>query len=228
MMYVDLHIHTALSPCASDDMTPNNIVNMALLKGLDAIAVTDHNSSLNVRAVVQVAKGRIKVIPGMEVQSREDVHILCLFDSCEGAERFQEVIYRHLPPVSNREEIFGRQLIMDCNDDIVGVEDRLLLNAVNLSVEDICALSRDCGGISIPAHVDRQGFGMLYQLGFIPDNLLFTHLEVSRHCDIPDFLRAHPELMKYHIIKSSDAHQLGDILERYDAVEICIPDLNLY
>ncbi|SHE83128.1 hypothetical protein SAMN02746089_00867 [Caldanaerobius fijiensis DSM 17918] len=227
-MYADLHIHTALSPCASDDMTPNNIVNMALLKGLNAIAITDHNSSLNTRAVIEAARGRIKVIPGIEVQSKEDVHILCLFKNSDGAESFSEIIYRHLPRINNKEDIFGNQLIMDCNDNVIGSENKLLLNAVDLSIEDICTYARECGGISIPAHVDRQGYGILYQLGFIPDDLGFTYIEVSRSCDIGTFFNIYPDLKRYHVIKSSDAHQLGDILERYECTKICIPAIDLY
>lgn len=227
MKWVDLHIHTALSPCASDDMTPNNIVNMALLKGLEAIAITDHNSSLNVRAVMGAAKGKIKVIPGVEVQTKEDVHLLCLFKNYDDLNVFNQQIYRHLPSINNREDIFGNQLIMDCDDNVIGKEKKLLLNAVDLSLEEICDCACKNGGISIPAHVDRQGYGILYQLGFIPGDLGFTYIEVSRECDVAALLSSYPDIARYHIIRSSDAHQLGDILEREECSFISIPIIGL-
>ena len=135
---VDLHIHSCLSPCADDDMTPNNIVNMALLKKLDAISVTDHNSAGNVAAVMEVAKDKdILVLPGMEVNSREEVHLLCYFESLDGITSFDRFLYPHIPEVLNRKNIFGSQLFCNEQDEVIGEEKKLLINAVDLSVNEI-------------------------------------------------------------------------------------------
>ena len=117
---VDLHIHSALSPCADDDMTPNNIVNMAILKKLDAIAVTDHNSCDNAEAIVKLAGSQLIVVPGMEVETKEEVHVLCYFEDVDKLLDFGELIRTKLPSVANIPQIFGNQLIIDENDQIIG------------------------------------------------------------------------------------------------------------
>jgi predicted metal-dependent phosphoesterase TrpH len=138
MLYsIDLHIHSALSPCADDDMTPNNIVNMSVLKKLDIIAVTDHNSSRNCEAVMKCACSKgILALPGMELETREEVHLLCLFPGLEQAKHFQDMVYSALPDMENREQVFGRQIVFDENDMAAGTEKRLLLAAANLSLEE--------------------------------------------------------------------------------------------
>ncbi|HHY78731.1 MAG TPA: PHP domain-containing protein, partial [Clostridiales bacterium] len=155
----DLHIHSALSPCGDEDMTPNNIVNMALLKGLDLIAVTDHNSGKNLPAVMEVGKRQgLMVVPGIEVQTREEVHILCYFKNLQSALKLDEIIYNCLPDIDNNEEIFGRQLIFDSQDQVIGKIDKLLLSSSALSVNDVFVLTKGLGGICIPAHVDRPAY----------------------------------------------------------------------
>ena len=135
--YIDLHIHSSLSPCSDKDMTPNNIVNMAYLKGLDIIAVTDHNSAENCDAMVICGKKRgIIVVPGMELETREEVHLVCLFPSVAEAHRMQEIVYNALPDIENREDIFGQQIMMDEEDNISGYQKRLLLTASSLSIDD--------------------------------------------------------------------------------------------
>jgi len=218
---VDLHIHSALSPCADNDMTPNNIVNMAILKGLDAIAVTDHNTAGNLEAVSNCAcKNGLVFIPGMEVESCEEVHLVCLLPDLDSAWMLQEEVRKALPPIANRTDIFGRQYFMDENDIITGEEDRLLVNATSLTSDDIVLLVRNLGGAVIPAHVDRPANSMLSNLGLIPQELDIKYLELSGRCDKYAFRAAHPELDRYQLIKSSDAHNLGDILERESMLEI--------
>jgi len=208
---VDFHIHSALSPCGDEDMTPGNIVNMALLKGLDIIAVTDHNSCANLPAVMEAARENgLMVIPGMEVQTKEEVHIVCLFKRMEGAMKFAEIVYNSLPDIKNSEEIFGRQLIFNGTDEIVGKEDRLLLSSSALSVNDVFILVRALGGICIPAHVDRPGFSIIANLGFIPSKK-FTPAAA---------LKKYPFLSKFKYIVSSDAHYLQDINEREFFIEL--------
>jgi PHP family Zn ribbon phosphoesterase len=222
---VDLHIHSAVSPCADKDMTPNNIVNMALLKGLDAIAVTDHNTGANLRAVdICARKAGLVFIPGIEVESSEEVHMICLLPDLERAHELHLIVQEALPDIKNRADIFGNQLIMDENDITIGEEQRMLITATRLSVDDICMTVRSLGGAVIPAHVDRTSYSMISNLGFIPEELGFKYIEISKACDRYGYRAAHPELDRYRFVQSSDAHYLGDMLERcsmLDAEGLC-------
>lgn len=218
---MDFHIHSALSPCGDEDMTPCNIINMALLKGLDIIAVTDHNSCGNLPAVMEAARENgLMVIPGMEVQTKEEVHIVCLFKRLEGAMRFAEIVYNSLPDIRNNEEVFGRQLLFNSEDEIIGKEDKLLLSSAALSVNDVFVLVRGLGGICIPAHVDRPGFSIIANLGFIPPNLKVRTIEISKKSSPEAIMKKYPFLSRYRHIVSSDAHYLQDINEREFFVEL--------
>lgn len=218
---VDLHMHSALSPCSDKDMTPNNIVNMAVIKGLDFIAVTDHNSAENLEAVCRCAGGTgLIVVPGMEIETSEEIHLVCLFPDAAGALRVQDAIYASLPPFENREDIFGSQLVMDENDSVKGKIKRLLLAASRMNTDEIFALVENAGGVAIPAHVDRQSFSMLSNLGSIPEHLNIKYLELSKDCDQYSFRAEHPELSAYKLLRSSDAHALGGILERETFFEL--------
>jgi len=210
----DLHIHTALSPCASDDMTPNNIVNMSVLKGLDVIAITDHNSCNNAQAVIKVGfdKG-LKVLPGMEVQTQEEVHLLCLFGDIDRAMGFQDILYKTWPYLPNDPQLFGEQLIFDDKDNIIGKEDRLLLTSVNMSIEEVCYHVTEREGIVIPAHIDRQSYSIISNLGFIPETANFTLVEISKDCDFDELRKKYPYLKNYYPIINSDSHSLGSIME---------------
>lgn len=211
---VDLHIHSVLSPCGDDEMTPNNIVNMAYIKGLDAIAVTDHNSCENVRAVMTLGlEKEIIVIPGMEVQSREEVHLLCYFADLDRAVDFQQVVYKNLDGINNP-DFFGRQMIMDENDRLTAESEKLLIGSTNLSVEQIISQVKEREGRVVPAHVDRRSYSIISNLGFIPPGLDIKTIEVSKGGDVERLLREYGFLKKYSIIRSSDAHRLEDIQER--------------
>lgn len=218
---VDLHIHSALSPCADKDMTPNNIVNMARIKGLDAIAVTDHNSCANLKAVGKCAESAgLVFIPGMEVETSEEVHLICLLPGIAAAVELQRIIYSALPQMINRGDVFGRQLIMDETDRVIDEESRMLLTAAALTTGEICSVVRHLGGAVIPAHVDRPSNSILSNLGFVPEEPGFRYLELSRHCFGTGFVAAHPELGGYGTIVSSDAHELGGIMERESFLEL--------
>lgn len=213
--YYDLHIHTALSPCADDDMTPNNIVNMALLKGLDFIAVTDHNAVGNIEAVMECAKGKkLVVVPGIEVESAEEVHLLCLFPTVEAAHQMGKIVYQHLPSIENRQDIFGNQLLYNNKDEIVGCESKLLLTAVSLSLDSIKKEVEILEGVVIPAHIDRSSYSIISNLGFIPPELNFTAVEKSKNARTDQWLPSTISLDPYKVIANSDAHHLGDIAER--------------
>ncbi|MCX7772602.1 MAG: PHP domain-containing protein [Clostridia bacterium] len=213
--WVDLHVHSCLSPCADDDMTPNNIVNMAVLKGLDIIAVTDHNAVHNSEALISCGqRAGLVVIPGMELCTSEEIHLICLFRDINRAEKFQDHVFKSLPPVLNREDIFGSQIIMDADDNETDREPRLLSGASGLDAETAIKLVRELDGVIIPAHVNRESFSMLNTLGAIPLEYGFRFLECSKNCDLPAFKVKHPELEAYKWVKSSDAHFLWDILEQ--------------
>jgi len=219
-VYIDLHIHSSLSPCSSNEMTPNNIVNMSILKGLDIIAITDHNSVLNCSPIMEIGKEKgIVVIPGMEVETKEEVHVVCLFPSLNKALKVQEVIWPLLPPMTNRKDIFGEQLLFDTKDEIIESVDKLLLTAADIELEDVDNLVRSVGGVIIPAHIDRKSYSVLSNMGFIPKNLKLKYLELSKSCNIDEF-REQNKLDNYKFIVSSDAHDLKDISEREMFLEL--------
>lgn len=215
-LYYDLHIHSALSPCGDNDMTPNNIVNMSIIKGLDVIAITDHNSCGNVRAAIAAADGRIMVIPGMEIETSEEVHMVSLFPSIEAAEEMEKILRDSCPPLKNRPEIFGNQYYMNENDEVIGEEERLLVTASGLDVYDVVKKVGALGGVAYPAHIDRTSYSILSNLGFIPPDLKVGTVEIT--AKNREAMQA--EYSNYNIITSSDAHYLGDISERRYSLDI--------
>lgn len=215
--YYDLHIHSALSPCADDTMTPNNIVNMAIIKGLDVIAVTDHNSCGNVRSVMEVARETgLIVIPGMELETSEEVHLLCYFKELEAAEEFEKIVRASAAPIANRPDIFGNQLYYDAEDEVVGAEERMLVTASGLDFSGAVEAVHNLGGAAVPAHIDRTSFSVISNLGFIPENDNIKTLEITAK-NVEEMKNSYQD---YKIITSSDAHYLGDISERERFLEV--------
>ncbi len=224
--YYDFHIHSALSPCGDMDMTPNNIVNMALLKELDIIAVSDHNSALNLPAVLSCAKDSgLLVVPGMEVESAEEVHLLCLFPDLDMISAFGEIISQNLPDIKNRTEIFGEQVIFDEQDHKIGMVDNLLVTAARLSIEEVKELCGQFGGVMIPAHVDKSAYSILSNLGFISPELGVSTVEISRNLPLTQAKEQIKEIEPYRVISDSDAHYLWDISEREHYLEL--PNLSI-
>lgn len=215
----DLHIHSCLSPCGDEAMTPPNIANMAALLGMDLIAVTDHNSCRNASAVMEAAKKAelpLTVLAGMEVTTAEEVHVVCLFPDLNSAEAAGEEVESSLLPVLNRPEIFGRQLILGPEEQLLGEFDRLLINATGLSIDDMPAFAKKYGGIAFPAHIDRRSNSVFANLGYFPDYLDFPLAEVRRP---EQFFAdgAHEEIRRSRVIlKDSDAHRLEDMKEGGD------------
>ena len=208
-LYYDLHIHSALSPCADVDMTPNNIVNMSIIKGLDVISVTDHNTCANVRAVMEAAGDKLLVIPGMEVETSEEVHVVCYFKTIEDAEEMWHTVKENIQKIANKEEIFGEQLYMDSEDNIIGKEEMLLVTATRLSIFEVFDLAKKHNGVAVLAHIDRSSYSVLSNLGFIPENLCVSTVEITpknREKYLDDY-------KNYNIISNSDAHYLEDISE---------------
>lgn len=209
---IDLHIHSALSPCADKEMTPPKIIHAARAKGLKMIAITDHNTAENVNATIIAAKeSGIFVIPGMEVQSREEVHLVCLFPSLEQCLAWQDHVYRHLPPQLNRPDVFGTQPVMDSTGQITGELEQMLLTSTDMSVETIASDVAGLGGLCIPAHIDRPSFSLMATLGFVPDGLMVEAMELSKHTSVEEAAFLLPSLGNYTFLSSSDAHCLTDI-----------------
>ena len=208
-LFCDLHIHSCLSPCGDALMTPNNIVGMAFIKQLDAIAVCDHNSARNLPAIKEVADMmNVVLLPGMELTTREEAHMLCYFRTVEECTAFGEEIYKYLPPVPNNEKFFGRQQVMNAQDEEIAVEERLLISALDLSFEECAQAIHRAGGLCVPAHINRGSNGVLNALGFLPSGAQYDALEVSRKVAMPPV-----ELNGYRLLESSDAHYLENMLE---------------
>lgn len=211
----DLHLHTVLSACAETEMLPEFIVERAKELGLRLIAVTDHNSAENAAAVVTAAAGTgITVLPGMEVQTREEVHLLCLFDTLGQVGLWQEEVYAHLPPVKNDERVFGIQIVLDAKGNVVGRNDRMLLIATSFSVEEVVRRVCDLSGVCIPAHVDRPAYSIIANLGFIPRELAIAGVEISPLVGAKKARVQFPELERYSLVAGGDAHRLREMARR--------------
>ena len=197
------------------DMTPHSIVGMSYINGLDAIAVCDHNTARNIRSVMKAAKKyNITVVPGIEAESSENIHLVCLFSSVEDAEKMGQILEENLPPVKNRPDIFGEQCIMNELDEKVGEIDKLLINATMLSVEQIKEITQELGGVCIAAHIDREKNGIVSILGCVPGELGFSTLELSAKA------QNYEKEGRYRYITSSDAHYLTDISEKTNYLEL--------
>lgn len=196
-------------------MIPPLIVARALELGLEWIAVTDHNSTGNVRAMLAAADGTgLAVTPGLEVESREEVHLVCLFDTAEQAEAWGALVAAHLPLRRNDERFFGAQFVVDAQGEYVRTEERLLATSVDLSVDEIARGVNALGGVVIAAHVDRPANSLLGNLGMVPPGLEIAGLELSPRADPAEFRRAHPELAGYGLLSSGDAHRLNEMVRR--------------
>ncbi len=208
-LFYDFHIHSCLSPCGDEDSTPNNIVNMALLKGLNAIALSDHNTGKNCPAAMAVGKKNgLVVLPAMELTTCEDIHILCLFEKYEDLQKLENHIQSTRLKIRNRPEVFGRQLIMNENDEVTGEEETLLIVSSGVSVDEAAALVKGFGGIPVPAHIDKQANGIVGILGAFDYGLGFDIVECAGDAGV--------NLPK---ITDSDAHYLWDIAEAEHFIE---------
>ena len=213
-LFYDLHIHSCLSPCGDDDMTPANIAGMAAVKGLDVIALTDHNSCRNCPAAMyHGAQYGVTVIPGMELTTQEEVHVICLFPDLENALSFDPLVYERLMPVRNREDIFGKQQIMNEKDEVTGTVENLLINATSIGFDEVFPLAQSFHGIAYPAHVDKSSTSILSNLGFVPPESTFTCAEFHDFGNLHRIRKEHSYFEKCNVICCSDAHYLEDIHE---------------
>jgi len=211
----DLHIHTVLSGCAEVEMVPPLIIRQAKRQGLSLIAITDHNACHNVESLIQASAGTgVHVLPGMEFQSKEEVHLLCLFDTVGQCQQWQDQVFKKLPPLSNKEEIFGAQFVVDSAGEWVRTEERLLSVSADIGLEEAVSGVHSIGGMVIPAHVDRPSFSLLSNLGMIPDSLEVEALEVTPRFVPSIGFRHWPQLKDWCIIPNGDAHRLEEIGNR--------------
>ena len=215
----DLHVHSCLSPCADDDMTPGNIAGMAAVQGLDVVALTDHNSAKNCPAFFAHAE-KFGIIPvaGMELTTAEDIHMLCLFPTLEAAMRFDAVVEESLIKVKNKPRIFGNQYIMNGDDEVAGEVEHLLINATSIDVASAWRMCLDLGGACYPAHIDRDSNGMLAVLGDFPEDVPFAAFELNDKQSYHRLAERLPHLKEKRYVVSSDAHNLWSVSEAENTV----------
>lgn len=208
----DLHMHSCLSPCADDDMTPANIAGMAMLAGLDVAALSDHNSAKNCPAFVEACKKTgVIALPAMELTTREEAHILCLLPTVEAALELDAYVHDRIMPVKNRPDVFGNQLIADEDDNVIGEEELLLITASSIGVYEVAEILNGLGGIALPAHIDRDSFSVISNLGFLDSSMGFEAVELTRKADPRVIYECHAELRGMPRLINSDAHRLCDI-----------------
>ncbi|MEW6522696.1 MAG: PHP domain-containing protein [Bacillota bacterium] len=210
----DLHIHSALSPCAGHEMTPGAIVQALSAASVHLAAVTDHNSCENAAAFLRACRAQgIAGLVGMELETREEVHLLCLFDCLEAGMNWQEHVYQRLPWRENDERVFGSQLRFGAEGNPAGHVRRLLALSTDIALEEACAQVEARGGMCIPAHIDRPAYGLLGMLGMVPGDLPVPALEISATAREEEVRgRAGGGLGARRLVSFSDAHHLGQIV----------------
>ncbi len=209
----DLHVHTVLSPCAGIEMIPPLIVQEAVDQGIRLIAITDHNATANINAVQKAAEGiGLVVLPGMELQTREEVHVLCLFDTLEQAQALQQWVDDHLPQIENNADFFGEQFVVDETGDFIRREERLLLTSISADLNDAWRVVNDLGGLFIPAHINRTAFGLIPVLGLLPTDFPIEALEISRHMTPEEAMKKYPQVRTCPLIQNGDVHYLDGFL----------------
>lgn len=215
----DLHIHSCLSPCGDTEMTPSAIAGMSMLGGKKIVAISDHNSTKNCRAFARAAaEVGIVSVPALELTTAEEVHVLCLLPDLDAAEAFGEYVHRCLPSVKNDIEFFGEQLIVDEDDNIVGVEKILLANATSIGVYDVPNLIKSFGGVAVPAHIDRPSFSLLSNLGAIDRAMGFTVYEVTPYADLTKLVLQNPDLQGAGYMYNSDAHSFSTLVNNESSI----------
>jgi PHP family Zn ribbon phosphoesterase len=210
----DLHVHTLLSPCAEVEMTPHNIIMHAAKHKIDIVAITDHNACDNVVAALVAAKGTgVKVIPGMEVESKEEVHLVVLFEKIRQLKDWEQFTKQHMSGRSNDAERFGAQFIVDAEDNFVAEKTELLLASLTAGVAEISEQVKNIGGICIASHIDRPTYSIISQLGFIPPDVDLAAVEVSRRMSIAHAPQRIPAIGRLPVITASDAHVMSDFVD---------------
>jgi PHP family Zn ribbon phosphoesterase len=207
----DLHVHTCLSPCGDLKMSPRNIVARAVQLHIDIIAICDHNSAENIPAVSKAAEGNaLVVLPGMEVCTQEEVHVLAIFENIQAALEMQSAVYAHLSG-KNDPQVFGMQVIANEVDEVEGFQERLLIGATDLPIEEVLNHIHKLGGLAIAAHIDREGYSVIGQLGFIPETLKFDALELTPRFKGEEAQARFADYRHHTFVRNSDAHFIQDV-----------------
>ena len=219
--YYDLHLHSCLSPCGDNDSTPSNIAGMGMLAGLSIMALTDHNSTRNCPAFYEAAK-RVGVVPvaGMELETAENIHIVCLFETLDGAMRFGEIVNGRRIPIKNKASLYGDQIIVDCEDNELERDPILLVVATTIALSEVPDLVKSCGGVCYPAHVDRPSGGIIAVLGDIPPDVPFVCAELHDISRSDELKGNYPSLSEKLILTGSDAHRLEDIRDASEYLDL--------
>ncbi|MBI5022428.1 MAG: PHP domain-containing protein [Ignavibacteriales bacterium] len=224
----DLHVHTCLSPCGDLQMTPRKIVAKALHHNIDVIAISDHNTAVNIPAVLRAAHGTpLIVLPGMEVCTREEIHVVALFDNVESAFELQQYVYERLEG-ENDEQTFGMQVVADENDEVVGFNSKLLIGAADISIEQAINIIHSLNGLAFASHIDRQSYSVISQLGFVPITTHFDGLEISSNLTVAEARKRFPEYSNYTFVQNSDAHFLkdfGNVFSKFLIEEISFAEI---
>lgn len=222
----ELHVHTVLSPCAMVEMIPPLIIREAQSKKIDILAITDHNSTLNCAAVIKAAEGTgITILPGIELHTREEVHVLCIFEKLQLAEEFQSIVDQYYPSGENDMDIFGPQYVVDHTGEFIKYEEHILSQATHLSIDEAWSHVHRLGGLFIPSHIQRSLFGILPTLGFLPQNISFDALEICRNISFEEAVRQNRSIQGYPFIRNGDAHDLIGIVG-YNIFAISKPSLS--
>jgi hypothetical protein len=215
----NLHLHSCLSPCGSDDMTPRNIINMCALCGYEAVALTDHNSAANCPAAAEAAmEAGLLFLPGLELTTAEEVHVLCFLPDLKAAADFSEYVYSKLPDIPNKPHIFGTQVIVDENDKAAGEERRFLLTATEISIYEVPGLLKAYGGAAVPAHVDKGSFSVISNLGGW--DTLWGFKAYEQYNRDSDVAARYPGMSGLYKLFNSDAHRLEDMRDAENVMEL--------
>lgn len=209
----DLHVHSLLSPCAAVEMTPRNIVRNAARIGVDIIAITDHNACDNVVAALEAAKDTdVIVLPGMEVETREEIHLIVLFEKMRQLKEWEEFVNSRRSDRVNDEQRFGAQFVVDAEDNLIKTKTEMLLTSIHAGIAEISSRVVQLNGLCIASHIDRPIYSVISQLGFIPDDVYLDGVEVSRNTSIAEATNKYPGIGALPVITASDAHTIDDFI----------------
>ncbi len=223
----DLHIHSTLSPCGSLEMSPKKIIERAYNLGINLISITDHNSIENSLVASNLAKKyNIHYLFGMEVQTKEEIHILVYFDNYKDILDVYKIVYDNLPNIKNDPEIFGDQIVVDEDENIIKFENKLLLNSTELTLKELNEIVYKKGGIFVPAHINSETFSIISQIGFIPDNIIIDFLEITYNINKDEFIKIYPNYSQYKYLSFSDSHYLNEIGRSVTIFELDYPNVS--
>ena len=219
LLAFDLHMHSCLSPCGGEENTPADLAGLCALAGLDVVALTDHNTAGNCAAFCRAAQRYgLLALPGLELTTAEEVHVVCLLPDLAAAEGFAALVQTRLPPVKNRADIYGTQILMDEEDNVLGEEDAFLAGATSIGIYEVTELIRPFGGVAYPAHIDRSAFALLTNLGLWDPDMGFPLAEASKNC--PAGLFDRKDLQGVRHITACDAHYLDQIPDAHQYMDL--------